>query len=387
MFKYILKKEFLLIFRNMHAMMVLFIMPSVFIIIMSLALKNSYSNSIDTKFKTIILTNEISKDIQRLEENIKKNNFFEIELSTSQYSKKEFLYEKGYDFVIEIPSNFTKIIQNNKDVFIDIYTPSNISFQNINHLKQLLSGTISQMMIKNLLLQLDIDTTKTKNFNQNIRHHYLAKNEAFNKTTSVQQSVPAWLIFSMFFILIPISNTFINEKNFGTIDRIKTINISLFPILLGKVFPYYIMNQIQVFLMILMGIYLMPLLGGDKLMIYGEYSLIFITSSIISLAAISFALVIANIAKTTEDATTLGGISNILLAALGGIMVPKFIMPQFMQDISEFSPMSWALDSFLEIFVKGGTFVDIQGYLLRLIIFSIICFFTAYLILNKKGNK
>jgi len=55
MLKYILKKEFLLIFRNIHALLVLFVMPSVFIIIMSLALKNTYSNSIDIKFEVLLI--------------------------------------------------------------------------------------------------------------------------------------------------------------------------------------------------------------------------------------------------------------------------------------------------------------------------------------------
>lgn len=386
MFKYILKKEFLLIFRNLHALLVLFIMPSAFIIIMSLALKNTYSNSIDVKFKVLISSKKETKNTQDLITKLQDNNFFEVSFSKEIKNQKDTLYKNNYDFLIYIPNDYLKNIQKNKDIKIDIYSKPDISISNINLLKNLLSSAISKQIIKNLLLQLDVDVSKTKDFNKNISHHYISKENSF-KITSVQQSVPAWLIFSMFFILIPISNTFINEKNFGTLDRIRSINISLMPILLGKIIPYYLINLFQVLFMILIGIYLMPILGTDALQIKGNIFLIFLLSSVVSLSAISFALVIANIAKKSEDATTIGGISNIILAALGGIMVPKFIMPQSMQEISELSPMSWALDSFLELFVRGGTFIDIKEYIFKLTVFAIICFIISYILLTKKGKK
>jgi len=383
MFLYILKKEFLLVFRNMHALLVLFVMPSAFIIIMSLALQNTYSNKIDVKFKVLVSSDNESRSVKDLLFKLETNNFFEIHYANGVVKDENSLYKKGYDYLVYIPNNYLKSIQNNSDLQIDIYSKPESSIQNINLLKNLLSSNISKQLIKNLLIQLDVDTTQTKDFYNNIQHHYISKENSF-QMTSVQQSVPAWLIFSMFFILIPISNTFINEKNFGTLRRIKSIDVSMFPILLGKVIPYYIINLVQVSFMILVGMFLMPLLGTDALQIQGNFGLIFIVASSVSLAAISFALVIANVAQKSEDATSIGGISNIILAALGGIMVPKFIMPEKMQEISELSPMSWALDGFLEVFVNGGTFTDIQSSIFKLSIFAILCFIIAYILLQRK---
>ena len=109
-------------------------------------------------------------------------------------------------------------------------------------------------------------------------------------------------------------------------------------------------------------------------------------SSAISFAAISFAIFIANISSTSEEATTIGGVSNIVLAALGGIMVPKFIMPEFMQNISSFSPMNWGLEGLLEIFVLGGNFIDIQKYVFYLIIFGLTFLALSYIVLKKREN-
>lgn len=387
MFKYLLKKEFTLIFRDIHALLVLFIMPTLFILIMSLALKNSYSNTLDVKLKVAVISKEKNEKIETLIKDINKSSFFETKYQIIKESKKELLYTKNYDFLIFIDSLYLDKIKNNEKEFkIEIFTKPDSQQQKIELLKSLIVSSSKTTILKEFLSMQNIDSKTLTNLNKLIDTNIIYKNDNIVlKPTSVQQSVPAWLVFSMFFILIPISNTFINEKNFGTISRIRSINVSLLPILISKIFPYYLINQIQVIFMILVGIYIVPLLGGDKLEILGNYSIIFLVSSIVSITSISFALLIANISKTTEEATTYGGVSNIILAALGGIMVPKFVMPQFMQEATNLSPMSWALESFLEVFVRGGEFSDISAYVYKMLFFAIICLVIAYILLKKRS--
>lgn len=386
MFYYILKKEFKLIFRDIHALLILFLMPSIFILIMSLALKNTYSQNIESKLKVAIISQN-SKDIDVLIEELNKNPYFEAKIENST-SNKDLIYELKYDFAIKLDSDFkNQINKNSKDFFIEIFSKPNIKYEFYTILKNEIVKNISKSITKDFFINSKIDAKNLDNLDNLISNQYIFKNEKDNSViNSVQQSVPAWLIFSMFFILIPISNTFINEKNFGTIQRIKSINIPLYTLLLGKILPYFIINQIQLIFMILIGIYIVPLFGGDSLKIEGSYFLIILISFAISFAAISFALLIANISKTTEEATSIGGVINIIFAAIAGIMVPKFVMPQFMQDLSLFSPMSWGLESFIEILVNNGSFSDIKSYLLYLVIFGTMCLIFANFILNKGKN-
>ena len=386
MFYYILKKEFKLIFRDIHALLVLFLMPSIFILIMSLALKNTYSQNIESKLKVAIISQN-SKDIDLLIEELNKNPYFEAKIENST-SNKDLIYELKYDFAIKLDSDFkNQINKNSEDFFIEIFSKPNIKYEFYTILKNEIVKNISKSITKDFFINSKIDAKNLDNLDNLISNQYIFKNKKDSSIiNSVQQSVPAWLIFSMFFILIPISNTFINEKNFGTIQRIKSINIPLYTLLLGKILPYFIINQIQLIFMILIGIYIVPLFGGDSLKIEGSYFLIILISFAISFAAISFALLIANISKTTEEATSIGGVINIIFAAIAGIMVPKFVMPQFMQDLSLFSPMSWGLESFIEILVNNGSFSDIKSYLLYLVIFGTMCLIFANFILNKGKN-
>jgi ABC-2 type transport system permease protein len=89
-------------------------------------------------------------------------------------------------------------------------------------------------------------------------------------------------------------------------------------------------------------------------------------------AALGYGILIAVIARTTDQAATLGGVGNILLAALGGVMVPRFVMPATMQKIAEMSPMAWGLDGFLDIFLRNGNVQDVLPEAGSLLLFGCV---------------
>ncbi|ACZ13120.1 ABC transporter permease [Sulfurospirillum deleyianum] len=386
MLRHTLKKEFLLILRNHHALIVLFVMPTLFIIIMSLALQNTYANKYDVKLSVGVQSESNASALGFFMDKLNDNRFFTFNRLEENVGLEEALSHKTYDFVLSLSPNFIENSVKNEEASMQITSRSDIAYQQVAFLKQLLSLKMAELVIENFSVILNINALTKTDFEKKITHTYLLKDNKPTQITSVQHSVPSWLIFSMFFILIPISNTFINEKNFGTIDKIRSMNIPLSGVIVGKFIPYFVMNQLQVLLMILVGIYLLPLLGGDSLVIQGSFFMLLLISAVVSIAAISFALFIATLSNSSEMATILGGTSNIILAALGGIMVPKIVMPKMMQELSSLSPMSWALDSFLEIIVNGGHFSDIYPAMGKLLLCALFFLITAYFMLKYRRN-
>ncbi|MBK8287311.1 MAG: ABC transporter permease [Cellvibrionales bacterium] len=163
----------------------------------------------------------------------------------------------------------------------------------------------------------------------------------------------------MFFSVVPLANTLISERQQGTLRRLRTLPVSLALPVIGKLVPYFVINQIQVLLMLTVGVYLMPLFGADSLTLGHSLAGLLLMSVCLSIAALGYGILIAVVARTTDQATTLGGVGNILLAALGGIMVPRFVMPDSMQQIAGFSPMAWGLEGFLDIFLRSGGVKDV----------------------------
>jgi ABC-2 type transport system permease protein len=122
--------------------------------------------------------------------------------------------------------------------------------------------------------------------------------------------------------------------------------------------PYLFINAIQAVVMIGIGVYVVPFFGGTALTLGNSLGGLILIAFSVSFCAIALALLIASVARTTEQATTIGGVLNIIFGALGGIMVPRFVMPGFMQDLSLLSPMSWGLEGFLDIFLRNGSASD-----------------------------
>ena len=66
-------------------------------------------------------------------------------------------------------------------------------------------------------------------------------------------------------------------------------------------------------------------------------------------------------------------------------IVDTFVMPNYMQLISNISPLHWCLEGFYTIFLKQGSWSELGSVVLYLITFITICQLLIYLKL--KTNK
>ncbi len=192
---------------------------------------------------------------------------------------------------------------------------------------------------------------------------------------AVQHNVPAWILFGVFFIVVPLSINIVKEKNLGTYIRLRTSPIPYALIMAGKVITYSVICLIQFALMLLIARYVFPLIGlipfvaGDKLL---PMTLIAFLSG---LAAIGIGTLIGTVARTQEQSAPFGAIFTIILAALGGVWVPTFIMPATMQKVSALSPMNWGISAFYDIILRNGSYLDI----LQPILYLLLCFLATAL--------
>jgi ABC-2 type transport system permease protein len=180
---------------------------------------------------------------------------------------------------------------------------------------------------------------------------YLYEIESGRRLTAVQQSVPAWLIFGMFFVVIPISGVLIQERGDGTLARMVSFGVTPASMLAGKLMAFSLLNWAQLVLMIVVGRWIVPSLGGDALYLDVAPGWFLLTVFATSAAAVCLALLIAAYSRNFEHAAALGGGINVLLAAIAGVMVPRVLMPSDLQTISEWSPMGWALDALQAVFL------------------------------------
>ncbi|MFN3405232.1 MAG: ABC transporter permease [Cytophagaceae bacterium] len=187
---------------------------------------------------------------------------------------------------------------------------------------------------------------------------------------SVQHNVPAWSVFGIFFIVLPLAGSIIKEREEGSIMRLKTLPVSMFTVLGGKIAGYLIVAVLQFSVMILAGIFLMPVLGLDKLDIGENYHLLFLVVLSIALAATGFGVLIGTIFKNHHQSSTFGAVAIVILGAIGGIWVPVFVMPEILRMLSLLSPLAWSMNAFNDLILRGGDISLILPEVISLIVFA-----------------
>lgn len=227
---------------------------------------------------------------------------------------------------------------------------------------------------------IDIKLKSTVDFNNLVffDEKYASSGENTIIPNSVQHNVPAWTIFAMFFIVIPLASNIISERQSGVSARLRTIPGSYFSATFGKALTFFMVGLIQAFLMLAIGMWLLPLFGLPSLQIGdGGIALLIVTISII-MAATGFGIAIGTVATSEQQSSIFGSISVVILAAIGGVWVPQFMMSDLMIKASAISPLSWGLNAYYDILLRNYSIPDVINYIALLMIFFLLCISFAW---------
>lgn len=186
----------------------------------------------------------------------------------------------------------------------------------------------------------------------------------------LQHSVPAWSLFAMFFIAQPMASHIIKERQSRTLTRALVSPVSRWSLLLGKLLPYFVINNIQFHSMLIMGLWVVPGLIGIPLTLGPGAWMVVPATLVVSLAATGFGLLVSSLARSQAQVSAFVAPSIIVMAAVGGIMVPTFVMPPVMQRIGQLSPLNWGLEAYLDIVLRGAGFAQLVPEMASTLVFA-----------------
>lgn len=175
------------------------------------------------------------------------------------------------------------------------------------------------------------------------------------------QAVVGTAIMMLLFSIVAIGGGLLDEKENGTFKRLITAPIKPMHLLFGKLLMSVCVSVFQLLVM-----FLFAWIAFDLHIFKSVPSLlamIFCTAFAVS----SFGVFLVSIVKTRQQ---LNGISTLIImtmSALGGSMIPLFIMPAFMQKIAVVSLNYWGIQGFYDIFWRNLPFVDILPRMLVLL--------------------
>jgi ABC-2 type transport system permease protein len=392
----LIRKELALLMRDWHALLLLFVMPAIFILVMSLVLQNAYALHQGASVRYYLVDEDHGPASTALVEKLAPAaEFTRVPSAAPAATLEEQVKSDHAQFLVRIPQGFGQAMSGGHPLAVQMLAGPGVEPSVYKLFEAELHGALARIYLQDTMAGfakrvpgMDVSGFDLDATDKLLQSESLYKVAGRNQVpSSVQQNVPAWLLFAMFFIAIPLSTTWVQERQQGTYARLRSMGLSAGSLLAGKLLPYIGVNLLQVVLMLAVGVFVVPLLGGDRLNLGVSASGLCLMAVAVSFASVSYALLIANLVTTGEQATIFTGAANLLMAAVGGIMVPRFLMPPLMQTLSDYSPMTWGLDGFLDVFLRQGGMAMATPEALRLFLFGIACLTVAALAIKLGKRK
>jgi ABC-2 type transport system permease protein len=389
---FVLKKDFFLLFRDIPGLIILFLMPVLLIFVVTLAQENALKSQ-NSKTHILFVDEQNSPFSVKLRENFDSSGFFKPVSDNGNspltLSLAKTLIGKGdYKLGVFIPRNDSAII-----LLIDPALQESFKISALNSITYIIKGTQTKEAMNNLVsnlpgnMQPAIESMITEAMRKlpPIRQSYAQREKSAIQPNVIQNNVPGFILFAMFFIVIPLAGSLITEKNEGSFQRLRSLPVRLSVILGGKVLAYLVVCLLQFGLMMGIGIWVFPTFFGFPPLVLGQqYVAIGIATIAASLAAIGFGMMVGTAASTHNQAALFGSVMVVLLGIISGTFLPIHIMPAFIQYLSHLSPIRWGIDNYLNLFIREGNIVSILPNTILLILFFGFAMITSIAIFAKQ---
>ena len=155
------------------------------------------------------------------------------------------------------------------------------------------------------------------------------------------------VMFIMFFVTGG-AGAILEEKEFGTWNRILATPTRKFSTLGGFILGNFLLGWIQIAVLITVSKNVFGISWGNS-----TFGLIILFSSFL-LAIIALGAALASFVKTKSQLTALTSIIIVPSCMLAGCLWPKDIMPQFMIDIANFVPQTWVLNGMTNLIGRNA---------------------------------
>lgn len=382
----LIKKEFLLLSRDKHATAVLFIMPVVFIFILSVALQDVFADKTSAKVTLQIVGEGEGKDFaKKLSDILKNSSQIQVVEENANETGKARLTVTG-----AAAKDFNKLSKDGlfnakkPESALSIWLDPTLSTSYRWFIKVTISNALYQIVLneaekdskkndlKNPLGFLNEEEKKSEALNLSDFLKEEAQSPGSIVPTSLQQNVPGWSLFAMFFIAIPLASGILKERQDGTIKRLLTLPVKKSTLILGKLIPYVGVNLLQFIFMLLVGLFVIPWITELKFQLGQHAHHLVIVTLVCAVSATSYGIFISCISNSIEHASALSAGLVICMAALGGIMVPLFAMPPFMQSLAKISPLYWGHQAYLDVLVRESPLSIIAPKLVVLLVFAVL---------------
>lgn len=164
------------------------------------------------------------------------------------------------------------------------------------------------------------------------------------------QNVPGFAVtFLMLGMLLGISLGLLDEREWGTFDRMRALPVRPAHFMLAKLLSRFLVGVVQMIVLLIVGWAAFDVsLGPQPWALLGPICGI-------AFAGTAFGLIVAALAKSRESVFSLGSVVMVTMAAVGGCWWPIDLEPRWMRSVALAFPTTWAMDAFNDLMIRRRT--------------------------------
>lgn len=357
---YLIRKEFIQIFRNKFIGRAIFGVPIVQMLILVPA--------VTFEIKTInlcVIDRDLSSTSRNLVSQLEGSTFFRVTHSTfSEDEAESLLLKNKCNIVLQIPEDFGKDTGNGK--------PGRLlaSVNAINATTAQLSWAYLNGVLRDYNSKLALENINTNTVSPmpqiNIQNRYWY-NELLNYKYYMLPGILGILVTAIGFLLAGLN--LVREKEAGTIEQINVTPVRKHQFIIAKMVPFLIIGLADLVLGLVLGKL------AFNIPFEGSIALLLLSASIFLIAVLGFALFISTFSGTQQQFMFIAFFCMIIFILMSGIFTPLESMPYWAQKLDLINPVAYIMRINRMVMLKGSTIRDISGDIYSLMIIAAL--FTA----------
>lgn len=368
--RFLLQKEFRQIFRDPSIIRIIFMMPSIQLLILPWAADYEVKN-----IQLSVVDHDHSQYARQLVNKITSSGYFRLQDYTGSYTNAMQKVEHDEaDLVLEIPAGFEKklVKENESTLFMAINAINGVK-ANLGgaYLRSIIQDYNREVRLKWIQLprfspELQIDITTSNWFNPSMNYKYFM--------------VPGILV-----VLVTMVGSFlaslniVREKEIGTIEQINVTPVKKYHFILGKLIPFWILG------LLILSIGLTISRVAYNIIPAGSLAVIYIFAGVYLLAVLGLGLLLSTYTSNQQQAMLLSFFMMMVFILLSGLYTSIDSMPAWAKAITKINPVTYFIEVMRMVVLKGSSLKDISPQIFTVLGFAVVL--NTWAVINYKKRS
>jgi ABC-2 type transport system permease protein len=353
---YLIRKEFIQIFRDKFIGKAIFGVPIVQMLILVPAVTFEIRN-----VELCIIDRDMTSESRELVNQLEGSTFFKVMFSTFSEQEANNLLNRGKcDLVLQIPADFGKETRKGNPGRLMV------SVNAINAVNAQLSWAYLNGVIRDYNMNIIAENIGSHTFTTipqiQVTNRYWY-NELLNYKYYMLPGVLGILVLAIGFILAGLN--LVKEKESGTIEQINVTPVKKYHFIIAKMVPFLIIGLIDLAVGLIIGKLTF------NIPFEGSIALLFLGSAIFLVAVLGLALFISTFSGTQQQFMFTAFFFIIIFVLMSGIFTPLESMPVWAQKFDLINPAAYVMRINRMVMLKGSTFQDVSRDIYSLMLIAI----------------